>query len=419
MKVLLILLVSLVAVVPLAAQDVDLSETFVFDSGAAFDLPEGREVTSAEDYSGLIYFDMGDDHLFSVADFSLFEAEGFAAGDDLVDAMDWFITFFFEGTLELNRDDVEQITLDEREAIRLPYTDDIGNRALMVAVRFDDGTFGIVDAFAAEADFAGDDLLLAIATTFNSGDGSLVAGGTAATTEDVVPCVVSTAQSNTVQLRVGPGTNRTVYAFLPANRDFTPLGRAEADDGSLWFQMDKDEVAPNAAASEAWIAVEAVETSGDCDSLGESTAPPIVPMAPVAPPASGGDGGGSEGSTGSSEPTGDSIAPSPGTWTVNYAATGKGSCLDAADFTYDFNVDWSPDVVSLSYNGSSVVMSGSRLNRIQPNVYSGIFTLSNGHSLQMTISPVSSTMFTGQAMLTGVVDGHTCSNTVGVTVTRN
>jgi hypothetical protein len=64
-------------------------------------------------------------------------------------------------------------------------------------------------------------------------------------------------------------------------------------------------------------------------------------------------------------------------------------------------------------------MDGNRFSQIQPGLFSGIFTLSNGNALQFLIRPVSPTQFSGEALLTGQVEGHTCSNTVPLTITRN
>ena len=54
-------------------------------------------------------------------------------------------------------------------------------------------------------------------------------------------CAISVETDNTVSLRVGPGTNRTVIAFLPAG-NYNALGQEVADDETQWFKLDKDEV---------------------------------------------------------------------------------------------------------------------------------------------------------------------------------
>ena len=419
LKTLILLLLAVGLVVPLAAQEVELTETYFFESGTAFDLPESIPVNADEDYPEIVYFDIDEDHLLTAANFGLFKDEGFAADDDLNDAIAWFFEFYFGTELEFNVGDVEVTTIDDREAATLVYADDLGNRAFMVAIRFDDGTFGIIDAFADEKDFEGDDVVLEIAATFNLDDAEDDAGEDVSTaTEDAAAaCVVSTGQSNTVQLRVGPGTNRTVYAFLPANRDFTPLGRAEAGDGSAWFQMDKDEVAPTAAASEAWVAVEDVDTEGDCDKLGESSAPPIVPIIPAAPAASDDSGGSASDSGSSGGSTG--VLPAAGTWTVSFASTGKASCLNTG--TIDFPSNLSPELASISVigGGTAVNFDGDRLNQVSPGVYSGLVNLDQGMSAQITLYTVSSTQFSGEIRVNVPVEGTTCSATIGISATRN
>ena len=47
------------------------------------------------------------------------------------------------------------------------------------------------------------------------------------------------------------------------------------------------------------------------------------------------------------------------------------------------------------------------------------FTAPSGNSFELILRPVSSSQFVGEARLTGVIDGQTCSNTVPTTVTRN
>jgi hypothetical protein len=100
-------------------------------------------------------------------------------------------------------------------------------------------------------------------------------------------CTVSTDQAKKVAVRVGPGLNRTSLLFLPVGKDFVVLGQATAKDGSEWWKLNKDEVAPKKSAKEVWIAQDDVETKGDCSTVGDSAAPPIIPITSAATPAPG------------------------------------------------------------------------------------------------------------------------------------
>jgi hypothetical protein len=91
-------------------------------------------------------------------------------------------------------------------------------------------------------------------------------------------CTISTDKARTVQIRVGPGTNRSVYTFLPANQAFAVLGQAEAADGGLWWKLERTEVAPNSLANEAWVTQDEVETAGNCDGVSDAVPPPLIPF---------------------------------------------------------------------------------------------------------------------------------------------
>jgi hypothetical protein len=183
--------------------------------------------------------------------------------------------------------------------------------------------------------------------------------------------------------------------------------------------LDKAEVAPQSAAAEAWVAAEAVETSGDCDNLGESSAPPIVPIVPVAPPAntdSGNSGSGDSGSSGDGQ-TGGSVVPSTGMWTLRYSATGKASCLGTQ--TVDFPVSLPNTPISVSRSGSTLMFGIDALTQVQPNVYSGLIDFSDGSSVRFVLSAVSPTQFVGEATANVTIQGEQCSATIPITVTKN
>jgi hypothetical protein len=404
------LVISLIcaALLPLtvAAQDIDLPGTFTFESGTSVRLPDGVKTEQHEDLPHILSVSSGDSWFF-VVDFTFFQVARFTAESTLEEAAAWYIETFAE--VEFDADKAEAIAIDSREALAYTYeVEDTEMEIRLVMVRFTDGSFGALDAWG-----VAEDDILSIAATFDApaapARGGLIG---AAAPASAASCTIRTADANTVQLRVGPGTNRTVFAFLPANTDFTPLGRAEADDGSLWFQLDRAEVAPRAAAAEAWVAAEEVESSGNCDALDDAAAPPIVPIIPAAPPASGSAGSGDS----APAPQG-SVVPSPGTWTLRYAATGKASCLGTQ--TIDFPVSLPNETVSLSVSGNSIIFGGDRLTQVQPGVYSGLFDFSDGSSVRLVLRAASSTLFTGEAIANVNIEGEQCSATIPLTVTRN
>ncbi len=87
------------------------------------------------------------------------------------------------------------------------------------------------------------------------------------------PCEITTPNGN-VEMRVGPGFNRGVRDYLPANHTYTVIGKATANDGSLWWQISVMGV------PEAWVLQTAVVPAGACDQVPDVNAPPII----IAPP---------------------------------------------------------------------------------------------------------------------------------------
>jgi hypothetical protein len=113
----------------------------------------------------------------------------------------------------------------------------------------------------------------------NPVDVEVVEGGTAVlATPQAGPCVVVAQAANTVQVRVGPGVNRTAVTYLPAQTEFIVQGQTEDTGGTVWYQLDKEEAAPGKLVAEAWVSSEDVIASEGCDSVAEISAPPIIPI---------------------------------------------------------------------------------------------------------------------------------------------
>lgn len=87
-------------------------------------------------------------------------------------------------------------------------------------------------------------------------------------------CSVSTSTAD-VRVHVGPGENRATLFFLPTDEDFEVVGQAEADDGSQWWKLDSESVAPDRDGAEIWVAQANVTSSGDCTAIANAAAPPI------------------------------------------------------------------------------------------------------------------------------------------------
>ncbi|RMF81080.1 MAG: hypothetical protein D6737_06075 [Chloroflexi bacterium] len=115
--------------------------------------------------------------------------------------------------------------------------------------------------------------------TLNNLDMMSTAGGQSTSQQQqqqpAQPCTVR-ANRDGVLLHVGPGVNRGVLGTMPNNTDIPVIGKNNANDGSLWYRLDKSVAAPGSAANEVWVAAENVTTMGACDQVGDADAPPII-----------------------------------------------------------------------------------------------------------------------------------------------
>ncbi len=108
-----------------------------------------------------------------------------------------------------------------------------------------------------------------------------------------VPCTVW-AESENVRVRVGPGTHRGVFAYMPPNRPFTVIGQAQDRDGETWFQLDKDMFPRGEKALSLWVKADEVTQSGPCQDVPQAEAPPVI-LNPSANSSSGQDQGQDQG----------------------------------------------------------------------------------------------------------------------------
>ncbi len=70
-----------------------------------------------------------------------------------------------------------------------------------------------------------------------------------------VLCSVSTEVAESVEVRVGPGADRTRIAFLPTGTQVAVQGQFTNAAGELWYKVDKFQATPSNAADifEAWV----------------------------------------------------------------------------------------------------------------------------------------------------------------------
>jgi hypothetical protein len=248
------------------------------------------------------------------------------------------------------------------------------------------------------------------------GGASSAGGNNGATTGgSEVNCTVSAASADAAQLRVGPGTNRGAISFLPANIDVTVTGRIVLSDKSVWFQLDKTEAAPKGtAAAELWVAADQVTATGDCDHVGETSAPPVIPghvAPPTAVPGSTNqpppDQGSADGASGT--------LPRAGTWTLTFNSTTNASCqgyenvpIPSTEIFDNLTQTYSMFII----NSNSFNYGNDVFTRIPgTNSFNGSFTFDDGTNAQIRFDMTSATSMFGQAVTNFTQDGVACSAT--------
>jgi hypothetical protein len=260
---------------------------------------------------------------------------------------------------------------------------------------------------------------------------------------NIEPCFV--AQADGATLRVGPGLNRSSIAFLNTTTPVTVTGRFVADNGGIWYQLDRTQAAPQSAANELWVAAEQVETTGGCDTIGEVAAPPIIrasnpPAAPAAPPpaASAPEANTTTPTTGeaappappeqpantSDQPPASFIIPQAGVWTLTLNANSDVSCEGSENVVIASSELWEElswtGTLSAQRDGTSLNIDGDLYVFQPPNYYVGSLSTDWGGNVQIWYSIQSPTLITGWATINETYDdGLSCSGTTGVTLTRN
>jgi len=244
------------------------------------------------------------------------------------------------------------------------------------------------------------------AATEEAATGGAETGGTSE-----VDCRVSAERADSAQLRVGPGTNRGAISFLPVGVEVTVTGRIVLKDSSVWYQLDKAQAAPKGtAAAELWVAAKDVSATGDCDHVGDKSAPPVIP-GNVAPPTNNG-GNGSQG--GASTTPG--LLPAAGGWVLVMDATSNASCAGGNNFPYNTSETFDPTTYGdtiVGIDSNSFYYSSDTFTRIPgTNSFTGTFTYADGTPGYVRFNLVSPTTMTGQITVNYSLEGSACSETV-------
>lgn len=235
------------------------------------------------------------------------------------------------------------------------------------------------------------------------------------------PCTVSARAANTTQVRVGPGENRTSVSFLAANRQFEVQGQTEDNDGNVWYQLDKEEAAPGRSINEAWVDARLVSETGDCSTVVDAAAPPIIPIIQQAPPTNNNSGGTSGGSTGGSTGGGAAQAglPSNGRYTMGLAEFTNASCTGTGNVTFptrEMGVQMAFGV-NVQSNSNSISLDGDVLNNVG-GYYQGQWDNFFGDVVTVRVYPQTDRFFTGELIVSFQVQGIWCSGTIAFSASR-
>lgn len=90
------------------------------------------------------------------------------------------------------------------------------------------------------------------------------------------PCAIR-ADREGVAVRVGPGLSRSIFTSLNPGIEYTVIGFAESEDGSLWWELDKTQFTGHEGVISLWVAQADVTAIGDCSQIPQGDIPPIIP----------------------------------------------------------------------------------------------------------------------------------------------
>mgnify|MGYP000207784428 CR=1 FL=1 len=274
----LVFLLCLFVLFPLV---VSAQDDLPIDENYTISLPKSWDWESADPSLG--YFVTGDIYALLIVDpVELSEFVLVSPNDSIETILIEAYSVLYDGTMP-RAADIEPLNVDGRTGAAWSYVleeDDLVG--LFILLEMSDGTYGVMDIYAYTDSY--DDPETELEDVISSFDAvNAVSGNQQPATGEA--CLVATDQARTIALRVGPGENRTSVAFLPVGVEVEVTGVFVEDDGTEWFQLNKDQAAPQSAAAELWMERGDADEIGACDAVGNASAPPIVPIAVVPPTA--------------------------------------------------------------------------------------------------------------------------------------
>lgn len=412
MKLLLKLLLLLLAL-PLTILAQDATQTVDLGDGYSITVPADWEATKTK--NGEFTLSDGTNTLRVMTPTRLQALNiNFASNSNVVDVLA-SLTFPFEG-VQLEDGDAVKTRVGERQGAVFTNTEGTSSDERYIAVTLSNGAFGYLSFAVPKGELNGLQALIdEIAASFD-GSAEVADAGTS--------CTVSTETENTAQLRVGPGTNRGAISFLPAGMEVTVTGRIELDDGSVWYQLDKTQAAPNGTpASELWVAAESITENGSCTTVGDTNAPPIIPISVAPPTAVPSSGEQPNNNPPAEQPSaGAGTLPSAGRWTMTLNATTNASCEGYQNVPIPSTevFDTIVDSYQLTINNATTfTFGGDRFtNAAGTNSYHGSWTFDDGFNSQMRLDVISPNNMRGELTGNFTLDGTPCSATVLFIVTR-
>ena len=402
----LVLLCCLLAI-PLAVSAQDIQGVDLGD-GYAIAVPADWEVTDSGDSFTIV----GDGVTLTVTTPAQLEAQGITFdGDSTVeDALALIITELTE--VDPDSSEILVTTSDGRALASLSNRAEDSTDEMLYAVQIGDGEFGYLNFTVPEAQLA------LVRMHSKPIINSFVVGEPVAATASSTPCAVSAETADTAELRVGPGTNRGVISFLPANTDVTATGRIALEDGTIWYQLDKAEAAPGGTpASELWVWEEQVTLDGDCENVGATNAPPVVRAAPqvVSPPA--GESASIPNATagGASTPVPGLLQPTAGVWTLTIDPVINASCEGTQNAPIPSSEVYEEVsfIISVSnIDTDRLVFNGDLFTRYPgSNSFDGMVTFTDGTQDSGRVDIITPTTIRGEINDLFIYDGFQCSAT--------